>query len=293
MDQQKIQLRKIRDFGENFNDTFQFIRQELKPLFSCFTVIGLGFVLLDSMLVLLYKSQIQDAVGNINSRDVISYTDIFSIYNGTFFLILALGVISFAAMCTTVAVYMKYYDHYGVSPSVGELWSSFLKYFLRTAVLGIIHVVLFFAGLFFCFLPGFYFLFVLMPYAFIVVNEDLGIGQAFNRCFELIKENFWVTAAIYIVLGLLAFVMSLFVAFVTELVSGAGSIFSMDNIRESNPVADIILNVLQYYFYIIIYVSVGLHYYNLVERKEGAGLAKRLEGLGSNINPNENIEEQY
>jgi hypothetical protein len=48
-----------------------------------------------------------------------------------------------------------------------------------------------------------------------------------------------------------------------------------------------VVNIVQYIFYIIFFVSVGLHYYNLVEIKEGTGLAKRLEGLGNNTNPNE------
>jgi hypothetical protein len=30
-----------------------------------------------------------------------------------------------------------------------------------------------------------------------------------------------------------------------------------------------------------------------LRKKDGAGLSKRLDMLGSNINPNDNIEEQY
>jgi len=36
-----------------------------------------------------------------------------------------------------------------------------------------------------------------------------------------------------------------------------------------------------------------LHYYNLVEARDGIGIARRLENLGSNINPHANTEEQY
>ncbi|CAN5776292.1 hypothetical protein BH10BAC2_BH10BAC2_40120 [soil metagenome] len=293
MAQQKIQLRKIRDFGENFSDTFQFLKQELKPLMIAFTMIGVVFAILISLLTILYRNQLAPLQGNINIDGNISYSDVLSVYNGTFFLLMGLAVVAFAAMVTCIAVYMKYYDEHETSPTVNDLWRSFLKYLFRNAVLAIIHMVLFFIGFIFCLAPGFYFLFVLMPFAFIVVNEDLSIGQAFTRCFELIKENFWASTALYIVLGVMVLVISMLVLVVSELVSGAGSLFSLENIQNRNPVVDIIQNVLQYYFYIIIYVSVGLNYYNLVEKRDGAGLARRLDGLGGAFNPNENIEEQY
>ena len=35
-----MELRKLRDFGENINDTFQFIRQEFKPLLKSFFAIA-------------------------------------------------------------------------------------------------------------------------------------------------------------------------------------------------------------------------------------------------------------
>lgn len=293
MAQQKVQLRKIRDFGDNFSDTFQFIKQEFKPLMTAFTLIGVVFAILISLLTMLYRNQLSSFQENISSAADLSYSDLLSVYNGTFFLLMGLAVVAFAAMVTCIAVYMKYYDENDTSPTVNDLWRSFLKYFFRNAVLGIIHMVLFLLGFIFCILPGLYFLFVLMPFAFIVVNEDLSIGQAFSRCFELIKENFWSSAAIYFVLGIMVLTMSMVVVVIAELITGAGSLFSMENVQSQNPVVDIIQNILQYYFYVIIYVSVGLNYYSLTEKRDGAGLARRLEGLGGSFNPNENIEEQY
>ena len=36
----KIQLRKLRDFSQNISDTFQFIKQELKPLLTAFVLVA-------------------------------------------------------------------------------------------------------------------------------------------------------------------------------------------------------------------------------------------------------------
>lgn len=293
MGQEKIQLRKIRDFGEVFSDTFQFIRQEFKPLLLAFTIIGLSFVILDSILLVLYRNHLQDVTAYVRGGNTVTFSTLFSIYNSTFFLMILVSIISFAAMFTCIAVYMKYYEEHGNSPAANDLWKLFFKYFPRTLGLALITTVIVIVGFFFCVFPAFYFAFVFMPYAFIIVNEDLSIGQAFSRCFEIIKENFWASAGLYIVLGILIFVVSLLIGVITQLATGAGSLFSMEAYEGSNPTLDIILNIVQYYFYIVLYVAVGLQYYNLVERKDGAGLSKRLDMLGSNINPNDNIEEQY
>jgi len=293
MAQEKIQLRKIRDFGEVFSDTFQYIKQEFKPLLIAFTIIGLSFVILDSLLLVLYRNHLQEVTSYVNGGNTVTISTIFSIYDSTFFLMLLISMLSFAAMFTCIAVYMKYYEEQNESRAVKDLWRSFLKYFPRTAVLSLITSIISVIGFLFCFFPGFYFLFVFMPYAFIVVNEDLSIGQAFSRCFEIIKENFWASAGLYIVLGILMFILSLLIGVITEVATGASSLFSMEAYEGPNPTLDIILNIVQYYFYVVLYVAVGLQYYNLVEKKDGAGLSKRLDMLGSNINPNDNIEEQY
>ena len=57
MAEQKIELRKIRDLSENLNDTFTFIRQNLKPLVTSFLGIA-GIVMLANAIVGgIYQSQ--------------------------------------------------------------------------------------------------------------------------------------------------------------------------------------------------------------------------------------------
>src|SRR5215468_10820532 len=100
MAQQKIQLRKIRDFGEVFSDTFQFIKQEFKPLLISFTVIGLSFVIIDSVLLVLYRNHLQDVSSYVAGGNNVTFSTLFSIYNSTFFLMILVSIISFAAMFT-------------------------------------------------------------------------------------------------------------------------------------------------------------------------------------------------
>jgi len=292
MAQQKIQLRKIRDFGENFSDTFQFIRQEFKPLALSFMLVALVFVIGISILASAYQQHLAETLGSINAGND-SLTNVFSLYNSTFFLILGLGIIGWSTMIATVAVYMKLYNENDSSPSIGQIWQGVLTNLLKIVIFGIMSAVLITIGCFFCLFPGIYLAVVFFPFSFIIVNENLSIGQTFSRCFELIKENFWISVAIYLVVCIIIFIIALSVSLVLNLILGAGAFFTTQNIPANYTLITTLSNLINYFFYIIMYVSVGLHYYNLVETRDGTGLAKRLEGLGSNVNPNENVEEQY
>lgn len=290
MAQQKIQLRKIRDFGENFSDTFQFIRQEFKPLLASFTLICGIFILANAILTGVFQKQtlgiLDDMVKGVFYQRTVPFTP-------TYFILIGVSIMSLAAMRTVVSVYMKYYDENGVSPTVQEMWKGFAKYFLRIFLFGIPRYVLIVVGLVFCIAPGLYLLVVLMPYSFIIASENESVGESFGRCFDLIKENFWISLAIYLISFLIFSISSSLIGFTVSAIVALASYFTTKELSSTLAIVSSILSIVQYFFYIIFFVSAGLHYYNLVETRDGIGLARRLENLGSNTSPNTNIEEQY
>jgi hypothetical protein len=290
MAQQKIQLRKIRDFGENFSDTFQFIRQEFKPLLLSFTLICGIFILANAILTGLFQKEtlsiLDDMVKGVFYERTVTFTP-------TYFILIGVSIMSLAAMRTVISVYMKYYDENGASPTVQEVWRGFTKYFLKILLFGIPRYVLIAVGFVFCIAPGVYLLVVLMPYSFIIASENESFGESLARCFDIIKENFWVSLAIYLIAFLIFSISSSLIGFTVSAIAGAASYFTTKEISSTLAIVTSVLSIVQYFFYIIFFVSAGLHYYNLVETRDGIGLARRLENLGSNINPHANTEEQY
>ncbi len=292
MAQQKIQLRKIRDFGENFSDTFQFIRQEFKPLVTSFVLIAGIFILINAIITGLYEKQAFGAITDL-SKGVFDLQRLGAVYSPLYFLTLISAVVAYTTMFTVVAVYMKYVEEHDTSPAVIDVWRQFARYFPKILVFGIIQSVIIVAGIILCIAPGFYLLTALMPYAFIMVMEEQSFGATFRRCFQLIKENFWVSLGIYFVAGIIAGVCSAVIGIILGLIVGAGSYFTTHEVSGAAGAAISIFKVVEHLFYIIFFVSAGLQYYNLVETKDGTGLEKRLESLGGNTNPNAAIEEQY
>jgi len=290
MAQQKIQLRKVRDFGENFSDTFQFIRQEFKPLLISFALVAGIFMLINAILAGIFQKQALSVLDDMLKGVIYERTVIFT---PTYFILIGVSIISMAAMRTVVSVYMKYYDENETSPTVQEVWAGFAKYFLRVFLFSIPRYVLIIIGFVFCFAPGVYILVVLMPYSFVIVSENESFGESFGRCFDIIKENFWISFAIYLIAFFIFSVSSGIIGFTVSAIAGLASYFTTKEISSTLAIVTSVLSIIQYFFYIIFFVSAALHYYNLVETRDGTGLAKRLENLGSNINPNAGIEEQY
>jgi hypothetical protein len=290
MAQQKIQLRKIRDFGENFSDTFQFIRQEFKPLLISFTLVAGIFMLINAILTGIFEKQALSVLDDMVKGVFYERTVIFT---PTYFILIGVSIMSMAAMRTVVSVYMKYYDENGVSPTVQEVWRGFVKYFLKVFLFSVPRYVLIIIGFIFCIAPGVYILVALMPYSFIIISENESFGESFGRCFDIIKENFWISVAIYLIAFLIFSVSSGAIGFTVSAIAGLASYFTTKELSSTLAIVMSVLSVVQYFFYIIFFVSAGLHYYNLVETRDGTGLARRLENLGSNINPNAGIEEQY
>ncbi len=293
MAQQKIQLRKIRDFGENLGDTFQFIRQEFKPLVTAFVLIAGIFILSSSILGGIYQKQSLGFLDTFKTGTSLPEQTLSQFFTMGYFLFISVTALNFSAMHTVIAVYMKLRDELDESPTVQQVWSGFAGNFFKIFLYSIPQYILIVAGCLFCLAPGIYFAVVLLPFPFIVVSENLSFSGSFSRCLEIIKENFWVSLGIYFISYLIYSIGSGIIGVIVAGVVGIGSYFSTNELSSTAAIATSVLTVVQYVFYIVFFISVGLQYYNLTELRDSTGLEKRLANLGESINPNTGIEEQY
>lgn len=295
MAQQKIYLRKVRDFGENLGDTFQFIRQELKPLLKSFFFISGIFMLGAAVISGIYQMEVFSVFDDIGKKpsENIGVAGIFgSIFTPTYFLIILLFVLGMVAMNVTVASYLKVYDQQETSPTLEEVWIEFKRYFFRALIISLLISLLIVIGLILCILPGIYLAVVFTPVVYIMVNEDASIGEAFSRCFSLVKENFWISLGIYFVAYLIYSFAAGIIGVVFGIFIGISSYLTTKELESTMAIVNSVTNIFSYMFYVVFAVAVGLHYYNLAEKLDGIGMMRRLDTLGS-VDPNAKIEEQY
>lgn len=294
MAQQKVELRKVRDFSDNLNDTFTFIRQNLKPLLTSFLGIAGIFLLTAAIFNGIYQSQTS---GNVfeqifNGRNSTRPMDVFT---NSYFFVLLFAWLNYTAMTVVVIAYMKLYDvNDGAAPSIEEVWNEFKAYYLRVLLYTIPISLLLLVGLVLCILPGIYLAVVLTPFSAMIIIEDESFGGAFNRCFSIIKENFWMSLLIYFVMYFIYSFSAGIVSLIVGIVAGMISYFTTKNISTTVGIVTSILNVFSFVFFIVFYVSVVLNYFNLTERYDGTGIMRKLDTLGTNtLHSTNTSEEEY
>lgn len=293
MAEQKIELRKIRDLSENLNDTFTFIRQNFKPLVTSFLGIA-GIVMLANAIVGgIYQSQagyvFRDIFSNQNDKRFH-----FSVFSPTYFALVFLGWINFIAMNVVIACYMKLYNSsQEQSPTIQEVWEEFKKYFFKVLLYTIPVNLITITGFAFCLLPGIYLSVVFAPFPIALIIENQTLGGAWDRCFSIIKDNFWSSLGIYILAYLIYAISAGIISAVIAALTSIVSYFTTKDISATIGIATSVLSIFSFLFYIIFYVSVCIHYFNLAERHDGTGMMQRLDTLSGSGNDFDNIQEHY
>ncbi|HEX8331601.1 MAG TPA: hypothetical protein VF622_03210 [Segetibacter sp.] len=297
MAQQKVELRKIRDFSENLNDTFVFIKQNFKPLIISFLGIAGIFMLAAAIIQGIYQNEMGEILeqiigGRVDSDE--SITTPVSLFGSNALLIYSFAWINMVAMKVAIISYVKIYDrHEGEAPKMLEVWGEFKKYYLKVVVFSTLILLLIIIGCFFCFVPGAYFWVVFVPFEMILMIENKSFSEAFSRCYVIIKDNFWQSFGIYIIAFLIYFVMSNVIGGIIGLITGVISYFTTGDISSTVVWVTSVFNIFSFVFYIVYFISAVLNYYSLTEKYDGTGILRRLDNLGGSSNNFNNIEEQY
>jgi len=295
MAQQKVELRKVRDFSDNLNDTFGFIRQNFKSLVTSFLGIAGIFLLSAAVVNGVYQSQTSGNVFDQIFNGKQTTSEPLGMFNSTYLLVIILAWLNYNAMTVVIIAYMKVFDrNNGATPSLDEVWREFRKYYLKVLFYTIPVVILLLIGLLLCILPGVYLAVVLTPFAPIIMIENETFSGAFNRCFTIIKENFWMSLGIYFVMYLVYSFSSGIVSLIVGILTGVISWFTTKDVSATVGIVTSVFNVFSFVFFIVYYVSVVLHYFNLAERYDGVGILRKLDTIGTNTSThNDATEEQY
>ncbi|HTL06646.1 MAG TPA: hypothetical protein VL307_00270 [Chitinophagaceae bacterium] len=300
MVEQKMELRKIRDFGGNIGDTFAFLQQNFKPLLKAFFAICGLFMLVEAIFSGIYQSRsmgglLQQIIsGRINTARYNNDNPYAAIFSFEYFMVILFMLLTFASMKVVVGAYLKYYlENDGRKPGIDDIWQLYKKYFFRVFLYSIPPGVLSIVGLIFCLAPGIYLWTVFVPFTYVIMMEDADFGTAFSRCFHLIKGYFWPTFFIYLVAGIIYYVSSSIISLVVGLVVGVAAYFTTKDVSSTVGIVTSFLNVFSFAFYIIFFLSAGLQYFSLTEQRDGTGILQRINNIGNADTSFDHTEEQY
>ncbi|MFD0939958.1 hypothetical protein [Pedobacter boryungensis] len=287
----KIEFKKIREFGDIIGDTFVFIKQNFKPLMAAFFSLTGIFILGGMISAIIAQLQLVDLAqgeGYTGGPFAKMYNMGFS-----YILMIIFLILSYTSMYVSVLSFVALYIEKGnVPPTVAEVWVYFKYYFFRMLGSGVLMSI--FLGLCFicCIIPGIYVFPAVTLFYAVMILENGNFSHAFERSFKLLKNEWWITAATILVVYVIFYACSLIVQIPSFIIAIVGAFTHAEQpITRTYAFVSSIFQQIAYIFMIIPIISSTFIYYNLVERKESLGLLNRIDGLGQNSNQAETPEE--
>ncbi|TYZ08699.1 hypothetical protein FY528_12575 [Hymenobacter lutimineralis] len=284
----EIEFRQERDFGAKVNATFAFVVAHGRPLGKCLLYIVLPVALLAGLAQAVAQSELIGALGASSTAERVTQLERYSTISGAQllgFIAMMLGHCALAAtIYSYVLVRIALPEHETVTPAlVWERVKSFALPLLGSSiVLGILAVL----GYLLFIIPGIY-LSVGFSLAWAVqVLENRSIGELLSRSLMLIKGKWWSTFGLLVVMYFIVALLSLVLKMPQYLIL-AGSALHWS--WASSPVLAgamaLLSTTASMFLSTFVLVAVMFQYFNLVERKEGAGLYTLVNSIGQGPAP--------
>lgn len=299
-------LRRTRDFGQTISDTIQFLKAHWKNMLILYLIFVVPFLLVGT---LLGASSFSAFFGQIGSG-ISNMDNPFSLITPQFVIAIIMYFTSAVAYLTVINLYLKGFEESGGNaPSISEVGTKFMGKFLSNigymfvvfigivllAFMAVIPVV---GILFFTF--GSWYLLICLSLLFpLNTIEDNPFMYSFGRMFHLIRNRWWYTFGLVIILTIIYYFFAAVIGLVVNLVFGLGAINFLDAksgmsmMTKKYFLVTGFSSIIQQIFFLVIHVGIGIHYFTLREEKDGSGLEDRLDQIGSGGNQHGHIEEQY
>jgi hypothetical protein len=285
-----MELRKTRDFGQIISDSFQFLRENFKPLFTALLIIGGIFILIGTVtstfqymnMMGIYSGALNINSGNVYESTSFTYSYLLSVlFNVSIIMMLEL-CIYLATMCY-ISVYL---EKGGSKPALAEVWGYFRYYFFRSLGSGFVLFLLIGVGMVFCLIPGIYLAVVFSLVIPIIVMENASFSYAFNKSFRLIRDNWWFVFGMSIVTGLIVGVLDSIATVPISILTVMGGFFGHKSYTLPLIIIFSFLRNLLMLAYALPNIAIALCYFKLSEEKEGLGLLGRIENFGKTTDDN-------
>lgn len=282
-----IQLFQQRDFGNKINATFQYLNQNLGSLALALLYIAGPVALVAAIASGIMQANFLKIAADMSNDQDANPMAIFQMMSQftspTFWLATLFSLLANIAVILTTYAHMKVYDQHRETPiSVAEVWAEIQPAIGRGIVISILNSIVISVGFVFLFVPGLYLAVVLSLSLAVTIFEKTDFGATWSRCFQLIRDKWWSTFGLILMMILIVILVGLVFAVPTAIIlffTGAKTLADVSVVwlmlaNIINIVGRTILNV-------VIYTAIGFQYTNLVERQEGRGMAAAIDSIGA------------
>lgn len=283
-----IDFRRQRELGDVISDTFQFIRQNFKPLFKAiFKITGPVFVIL--LLAIAYYSYLgMDILDNPFFSDTTEVN--MEMYFISLFILFSSLLAFYVLLYNTVLHYIKSYIANSGAINETEVFQGVKNDFAGMLGILILAGIMTVFGLLLCFIPGIYLWVPLALTPAIRIFRRTSVIDTIGYSFDLIKNNWWntfftlfvITILVYIIGMIFQFPLMIYIFIKALTMSHEGSVANPADIVDWVYVfLNVISSLFQYLLSTIVVISTAFIYYSLDEKKNATGTFERISNLGS------------
>ncbi|MDP1744326.1 MAG: hypothetical protein Q8L90_02040 [Bacteroidota bacterium] len=316
--QEKINFRQARDFGETFNVSVKFLRQNLKLFFQSLIYIAGPFVLISAIAGAFYQSSALSML----SIARMGQSNLFSQFGWTYLIFILATIVANMLLLATVFSFMINYMEKGpggftvndvgrtVIKNIGNIFSVFFLLLLlaivavalvfgivfgiasAAPVLGVLFGIALFFGLLIL-LPSL--MWQLSVVYLVKMKEDGSALNALGRTRQVMRGNFWWTWIIMVcavmAVGLISFIFALPQAVYQIVLMFSHLKDASNDVSIPFLIVASVCTFCSTLLYSGLYVISAFHYFSLAEQKDNIGLMERIDEIGKT--PNNNVEQHY
>ncbi len=280
-----VQLKKIRDFGDVFNDSFSFMRQEFKPLGKAVLKYALPWLIVAAILgVFVNIKQQQITNGLLAAGPSTNLSAVFGIYKYVFLAAL-INLMGMSALQCIIISYLKLYAQKGQGNlESGEVWNEARQYILPVIFISILVFFVVFIGFMLCIVPGIFLGVSLFAILYTYIIEEKNFADAFNRSIKLTSQNWWMTLGIILISIVLLYLIQIMFS-IPAFIMGFRTLFfnitqqSAMNFSTGFYIVNSITTLASFLIYSILVIIMAFHYYSLVELKERPSLQDKIDNI--------------
>jgi hypothetical protein len=268
----KIEFRKIRDFGELLNITFEFIRENFKKLFLSLIFIAGPGIILAGIAGAFYGSSFFN-IGN--TFDLLFFS------GAVYFIALFISI--HLIITVTYSFIELYLETELTGFDINDVWERVKKNFFALLLTSIGSIILIALASLLIIIPGIYLSIVLSIIYIVRLREKLGFFESVSRCRQLVSGNWWFTFALMLILV----VIQVFIGFIFSIPEYIRLFIGFLHMQNETPAFGAIMIITQiissfgYIFNSILVIGLAFHYYSLVEKKEAVGLLEKLNSINA------------
>jgi hypothetical protein len=282
MNDPRITLRAERDFGDVLGATATYVRRNFRSLISSLAVIVLPLAIVGAVL------QFWAGAEATQIQFILTMSPSQLVYLGLTWVI---GFLLVVLLYGATWAHMRLYDLGHTPITTGAVWSETRRSIPRLAGGWLLVLLGFGVALLVALIPilgviayavgAVYFVVTFSILGPVLLNEEISIVDSIRRCRTLIEGEWWTAFGVLIVLGLVAFAISMVLSFPVLIATGIG-IFHGRAIEEvaygtTVRATGAVVSLVAWIAYLVPAVGVGMLYYSLVEEHDRPGLEAKVD----------------